>query len=54
MAYEDKMNVIFDQITGIVTVYFRGQKVELPNKYSSQAEGIKAGEQWCRGQGWQG
>ncbi len=54
MPYEDGMSISYDELTGTVTVCFRGIKVVLPQGYTSRVEGIAAGEDWCRKYGWSG
>jgi hypothetical protein len=45
-------NIGYDQITQKVTIHFRGERIELPNSYRTQEEGMKAGKAFCRGRGW--
>ena len=52
--YEDGMSVSYDAVTKQVTVVFRGKKVILPGKFVTESEGKKAGEAYCRKQGWRG
>jgi len=52
--YEDGMSVSYDAVTKQVTVVFRGKKVILPGKFTTESEGKKAGEAYCRKQGWRG
>jgi hypothetical protein len=54
MPYEPGMSIQYDFISKKVTVHFRGQRVELPGEYASRAEGIRAGEEYCRRRGWLG
>lgn len=54
MPYEPGMTISYDAITKIVTVYFRGQKVDLPRRYETREEGTRAGEAYCRQHGWSG
>lgn len=54
MLYEPGMAISYDAITKIVTVYFRGQKTDLPRQYEPREEGGKAGETYGRQRGWAG
>ena len=52
MAYEKDMDIQYDELSKKVTVTFRGKQVTLPGRYKNWAEGKRAGEQYCRNQGW--
>ncbi len=54
MPKEPGMGIAYDQVSKKVTIIFRGKKVILPGRYKTREEGIRAGEQFCRGQGWKG
>jgi hypothetical protein len=54
MAYERKMHVDYERFSKQVSVYFRGIRKVLPTLYETREDGIKAGEQFCREQGWEG
>ncbi|WP_153203075.1 hypothetical protein [Niveispirillum sp. SYP-B3756] len=54
MPYEENMSVQYDESTKSVTVHFRGEKQVLPGRYESQEAGKRAGEAYCRRQGWVG
>ncbi|WEZ85531.1 hypothetical protein P6U16_26125 (plasmid) [Rhizobium sp. 32-5/1] len=51
MRYEPEMTIIFDVLSKIVFVSFRGRDTML-GPFQSQQEGIKAGESHCRSLGW--
>lgn len=50
--YENGMQVIWDVVGKRVTIVFRGVITPLPGTFSSQGDGIKAGEEHCRRLGW--
>ncbi len=52
MAYEKDMDIQYDELSKKVTVTFRGKQVKLPGRYKNRGEGMRAGEQYCRNQGW--
>ena len=52
MQYEDGMQIIWDVVSRQVVVIFRGDITSLPQKFQSRAEGIAAGEEFCRDAGW--
>ena len=54
MAYEPGMSVQYDDLSKKVTVIFRGKKVVLHGRYQTREAGVRAGEQFCREQGWSG
>lgn len=53
MPYEEGMSISYDQLTGELTVYFRGQKTVL-GRFRNYAEARQAGEAYCRKHGWNG
>jgi len=50
--YEAGMRVTFNEAAKTVTVNFRGRVAILPGPYTAGDEGIRAGEDYCRKQGW--
>jgi hypothetical protein len=54
MPYEPKMNIDYDRGSKTVTVHFRGEKTVLRGPYATREAGKKAGEDFCRRQGWTG
>ena len=52
MNYENGMQIIYDVLKKGVLVDFRGQTHYLPGPFPSQREAIRAGESFCREQGW--
>jgi hypothetical protein len=54
VAYEKKMHVDYEAFSKKVSVYFRGQRKVLTTLYDTREEGITAGEQFCRENGWEG
>jgi hypothetical protein len=54
MAYEEGMSIQYDGIKKSVRVLFRGKEYKLPGPYRDTNEGMKAGEDFCRGLGWVG
>lgn len=52
--YEKGMHVGYEAFSKKVSVYFRGQRKVLHTLYDTREEGILAGEQLCRENGWQG
>ena len=54
MPYEKKMHVDYEDFSQKVSIYFRGTRKVLPTLYVTREEGIKAGEQYCRDNGWEG
>ena len=53
-TYEKRMHVDYEAFSKKVSVYFRGTRKVLPTLYATREEGIKAGEQYCRENGWEG
>jgi hypothetical protein len=53
MPYEEGMSISYDEKSGQLTVYFRGERKEL-GRFMSYAEALKAGEAYCRKHGWHG
>ncbi len=51
MRYEPEMTIIFDVLSKLVFVSFRGRETML-GPFQSQYEGIRAGESHCRSLGW--
>ena len=49
--YEPGMQILWDAIDKRVTVIFRGTAIILPSPFASRAEGIAAGEDYCRDEG---
>lgn len=54
MPYEADMSVSYDEIAKSVTVLFRGKKIVLRGPYQTREEGKRAGENFCRQNGWSG
>jgi hypothetical protein len=54
MPHEPGMNIQYDQNTKRVVVVFRGVRAELPQRYETAGEAIRAGEEYCRQRGWMG
>ena len=52
--YEAGMKISFDMASGVVTVWFRGRIVMLEKLYPSEPAAMRAGESYCRAQGWAG
>jgi hypothetical protein len=52
MPFEDKMSTSYDRTSQTVTVVFRGKKTVLPGTYPTLQAGTRAGEDFCRRQGW--
>lgn len=53
MPYEADMSINYDEKSGQLTVYFRGDRKEL-GRFKNHAEALKAGEAYCRKHGWSG
>ncbi len=51
MRYEPEMTIIYDVVSKLVFVSFRGRDTML-GPFQSQHEGIKAGESLCSNLGW--
>jgi hypothetical protein len=51
-TYEPGMKITYDQTSKRVVVAFRGRITVLPETYETDVEGLKAGEKFCRKQGW--
>lgn len=51
MPYEAGMQIIFDLMSGMVVVSFRGT-VKMLGPFQTQRQAIVAGEQYCRERGW--
>lgn len=54
MPYEPTMDISYEGVSKTVTVFFRGKKTILPGPYPTQEAGRRAGEDFCRRQGWTG
>ena len=55
MPNEDETSIVsiaYEGATGTVTVTFDGRGHVLPKRYRTQAEGMRAGNDFCRQQGW--
>jgi hypothetical protein len=52
MAYEQGMSIAYDDAQELLTIFFRGQKYEIRNKFPDHASAIRAGEQHCKMLGW--
>ncbi len=50
--YEAGMRVTFNDATNAVAVSFRGRLITLSGPYPSRETAIRAGEDYCRKQGW--
>ncbi len=53
MTYEDRVNIVYNAPEQTVTIYFHGNKIELPGRYSTYEQGMEAGRRYCRERGWQ-
>lgn len=53
MTYEKGMQIIFDMVSGMTIVEFRGQLKTL-GPFKNQREANIAGEDFCRIKGWSG
>jgi hypothetical protein len=51
MAYEHGMQIVFDLMTRMVVVSFRGE-VGMIGPFASQRLATEAGERYCRERGW--
>jgi hypothetical protein len=51
-GYEPGMKVTYAPHTRTVVVNFRGRVTVLPGTYDTEGEGVRAGEGFCRQQGW--
>jgi hypothetical protein len=51
MAYEDGMQIIFDMVSGMAIIEFRGV-IKMLGPFKSQRDANEAGEKYCREQGW--
>jgi hypothetical protein len=51
-TYEPGMKITYDQTSKKVVVAFRGRITVLPEICETEEDGLKAGEKFCRGQGW--
>ena len=54
MAYEEGMNIRYEDVEGVLKIRFRGKDYEIRNKFPDQASAIRAGEQHCKMLGWDG
>jgi hypothetical protein len=45
------MSIEYDELSRTVTVTFLGKRTVLPGTYPTRAEGMRAGEAFCRRQG---
>jgi hypothetical protein len=54
MAYEEGMSFELHDITGHVTVIFRGKKVKLSSTFTDYRRAREAAEEYCRKNGWKG
>lgn len=52
MAYEKGMSIMHDDVTKTILIEFRGVSTVLPGPYLERAEGVIAGEAFCRENGW--
>lgn len=52
LTYEPGMTVMFDVVTKSVLVEFRMNFVTLDGPFANRQSGIRAGEAYCRKQGW--
>lgn len=52
MPYEEGMTIIYDVVSKAVIVEFRGKFVTLQGPFADKAEGVRAGEEFCRKRGW--
>lgn len=52
MPYEAGMTIFYDVVSKAVIVEFRGKFVTLQGPFADTAEGVHAGEEFCRKLGW--
>ncbi|PZP57831.1 MAG: hypothetical protein DI604_34180 [Delftia acidovorans] len=52
MPYEPGMQIIFDVVGKRAMIIFRGNIIDLPGPFPTQAAAISAGEKRCRELGW--
>ena len=52
MKYEAGMYIIYDVLKKGVLIDFRDRTHYLPGPFASQRDAVKAGETFCREQGW--
>jgi hypothetical protein len=55
MPNEDETSIVsidYEGTIGTVTVTFDGRKHVLPERYRTHAEGMRAGNDFCRRKGW--
>jgi hypothetical protein len=52
MPYEIGMSIQYEHDTGKVIIHFRGKRIILRGPYPTREAGTKAGEEFCRRQGW--
>jgi hypothetical protein len=50
--YETGMKVVYDQSSKRVVVSFRGRITVLPESFDNESDAVKAGEHYCRQNGW--
>ena len=50
--YEPGMRITFNDATKAVAVAFRGRLITLSGPYPTREPAIRAGEDYCRKQGW--
>jgi hypothetical protein len=51
-GYETGMKIMYEPQSRAVVISFRGRIRVLPGRFGSEAEGITAGESYCRLNGW--
>ena len=52
MPYETGMTIMFDVVTKIVFIEFRGHFTSLIGPFKDRPTGVAAGEDFCRSKGW--